>query len=256
MIAGDAVGSLYTNYHRTGELGGEGAPYKVEGIGGDKIPTTLWWDFIDDFRQVSDKDGMTAARRLAREEGILVGGSAGVNLHIALQVARELDDPNACVVTILCDTGERYLSKLFNDEWMQENQLLDSPKRTVGDLLGRRRAGAPALVQLAPAAPVRQALNLMGTWDVSQLPVIEDGRCVGSLGEAHLMTLALEQPALLDRPVREVMEPPFPSVEASLTVDALAQMLTSETPAALVRDGDELVGIVSRYDVLQLMIGR
>ncbi|MEP6591926.1 MAG: pyridoxal-phosphate dependent enzyme [Gemmatimonadota bacterium] len=256
VIGGDPVGSLYTNYHRTGELGGEGAPYKVEGIGGDKIPTTLWWDFIDDFRQVSDKDGMAAARRLAREEGILVGGSAGVNLHIALQVARELDDPNACVVTILCDTGERYLSKLFNDEWMQENQLLDSPKRTVGDLLGRRRAGAPALVQLAPAAQVRQALNLMGTWDVSQLPVIEDGRCVGSLGEAHLMTLALEQPALLDRPVREVMEPPFPSVEASLTVEALAQMLTRETPAALVHDGDELVGIVSRYDVLQLMIGR
>ncbi|MES2123476.1 MAG: pyridoxal-phosphate dependent enzyme [Gemmatimonadota bacterium] len=256
VIAGDPVGSLYTNYHRTGALGGDGAPYKVEGIGGDKAPTTVWWDLIDEFRQVSDKDGMITARRLAREEGMLVGGSAGVNVFLALQLARELDDPNACIVTILCDTGERYLSKLFNDEWMQENQLLDAPRRTVGDLLRRRSGGAPAIVQLAPAAQVRQALNLMSTWDVSQVPVIEDGRCIGSLDEAHLMTLALAEPAVLDRAVRDVMEPPFPTVDTTVTVDRLAQMLTRETPAALVTEAGALAGIVSRYDVLQLMIGR
>jgi cystathionine beta-synthase len=256
VIAGDPIGSLYTGYHRTRSLGTDGAPYKVEGIGGDKAPTATWWDVVDEFRQASDKDSMAMARRLAREEGLLVGGSAGLNVFLALQLARELDDPNACVVTILCDTGERYLSKLFNDEWMQENQLLDSPKRTVSDLLARRTGSAPALVQLAPAAPVRQALNLMSTWNVSQLPVIEDGHCIGSLAEAHLMTIALEQPALLDRPVREVMEAPFPTVAAGVTVDALAQMLTRETPAALVTEAGALVGIVSRYDVLQLMIGR
>ena len=256
VIAGDPVGSLYTNYHRTGTLGTDGAPYKVEGIGGDKAPTAVWWDLIDEFRQVSDKDAMATARRMAREEGILVGGSAGLNVFLAMQLARELDDPSACIVTILCDTGERYLSKLFNDEWMQENQLLDTPKRTVSDLLARRTGGAPPLVQLAPAAQVRQALNLMSTWDVSQLPVIENGVCIGSLAEAHLMTIALEQPALLDRPVREVMDAPFPTVATTLTVDHLAQMLTRETPAALVTEGGALVGIVSRYDVLQLMIGR
>ncbi len=256
VIAGDPVGSLYTNYHRTGTLGTDGAPYKVEGIGGDKAPTAVWWDLIDEFRQVSDRDAMATARRMAREEGILVGGSAGLNVFLAMQLARELDDPAACIVTILCDTGERYLSKLFNDEWMQENQLLDTPKRTVSDLLARRTGGAPPLVQLTPAAQVRQALNLMSTWDVSQLPVIENGICIGSLAEAHLMTIALEQPALLDRPVREVMDAPFPTVETTLTVDHLAQMLTRETPAALVSEGGALVGIVSRYDVLQLMIGR
>ena len=256
VIAGDPVGSLYTSYHRTGTLGTDGAPYKVEGIGGDKAPTAVWWDLIDEFRQVSDRDAMATARRMAREEGILVGGSAGLNVFLAMQLARELDDPAACIVTILCDTGERYLSKLFNDEWMQENQLLDTPKRTVSDLLARRTGGAPPLVQLAPAAQVRQALNLMSTWDVSQLPVIENGICIGSLAEAHLMTIALEQPALLDRPVREVMDAPFPTVETTLTVDHLAQMLTRETPAALVSEGGALVGIVSRYDVLQLMIGR
>ena len=256
VLAGDPVGSLYAGYHRTRTLGTKGAPYKVEGIGGDKAPTALWWDLIDEFRQVSDKDAMAMARRLAREEGILAGGSSGVNLCVALAVAREVDDPGACVVTILADTGERYLSKVFNDAWLQENQLLDTPRPTVATLLTRRPADAPALVQVAPAAQVRQALNLMSTFDVSQVPVIDEGRCLGSLVESTLMTMALEEPALLDRAVRDVMEAPFPIVETTLTVDRLAPMLTRESPAALVAERGKLVGIVSRYDVLQLMIGR
>ncbi|HEY4100513.1 MAG TPA: pyridoxal-phosphate dependent enzyme [Gemmatimonadales bacterium] len=256
IIAGDPAGSLYAGYFRTHELGGDGAPYKVEGMGGDKVPTTLWWDVIDEFRTVADKDSMAMARRLAREEGILAGGSTGLNLHVALAVARELNDPDACVVVILADTGERYLSKVFNDAWLQENQLLDAPRATVSDLLRRRSPDAPALVQVAPAAQVRQALNLMGTFGVSQLPVIEAGTCVGSLVENSLMTAALEDPSLLDRAVRDVMEAPFPLVEATLTLDRLAPMLTRETPAALVAEHGALLGIVSRYDVLQLMIGR
>ncbi len=256
IIAGDPVGSLYTGYHRTRVMSSDGAPYKVEGVGGDKAPTTVWWDLIDEFRQVSDKDAMTMARRLAREEGMLVGASAGLNVHLALEVARELDDPKACVVTVLCDTGERYLSKVFNDEWLQENQLLDTPRPTVRDLLARRAADAPALVQVAPAAAVRQALNLMNTWNVSQLPVLEGDACVGSLVESTLMQQALDRPAVLDRPVREVMEGPLPEVDGATTVDRLAALLTRETPAALVRDGGGLAGIVSRYDLLRVMIGR
>ena len=195
------------------------------------------------------------ARRLAREEGILVGGSAGLNVALALQVAREVDDPEACVVTILCDTGERYLSKLFNDEWMQENQLLDAPRLTVGELLHRSPRRAPALVSLAPAAQVRQALNLMRTWEVSQIPVLEDGRCVGTLVDGALMQQALAQPSLLDRPVREAMGDPLPTVEASLTTDRLASLLTRDSPAALVQEGGRLVGIVSRADLLDQLIG-
>ena len=256
VICGDPVGSLYGNYHRTGSIGGDGAPYKVEGVGGDKVPTTVWWDVIDEFRSVSDKDSMVMSRRLAREEGILAGGSTGLNLHVALDVARSVDSADACVVTVLSDTGERYLSKIFNDAWLQENQLLDTPRSTVADLLKRRQGDAPPLVQVAPAAQVRQALNLMSTFGVSQLPVIEDGKCVGSLVEGALMTTALEQPTMLDRAVRDVMEPPFPVVDGALTLDRLAPMLTRESPAALVADHGKLVGIVSRYDVLQLMIGR
>ncbi len=254
VIAGDPVGSLYTQFHRTRTLG-EGHPYKVEGIGGDKIPTTIWFEWIDDFRQVPDRTSLTMARRLAREEGILAGGSAGLNVWLALEVAREVDDPAAMVVTILADTGERYLSKVFNDEWMQENQMLEAPRVTVEQLLQRRPANAPPLVSVAPAAAVRQALNLMSTWGVSQIPVVEDGESVGGLIEGTLMTRALSQPALLDRPVREVMEAPFPEVDASTPTERIGSMLTRESPAALVRKDGRLIGIVSRYDVLQQMIG-
>jgi cystathionine beta-synthase len=256
VISGDPAGSLYAGFHRTHQLGHDGAPYKVEGIGGDKVPTTVWWDVIDEFRTVSDKDAMAITRRLAREEGILAGGSTGVNLFVALEIARAVNDPAACIVTILADTGERYLSKVFNDAWLQENQLLDAPRSTVADLLKRRPADAPSLVQLAPSSQVRQALNLMSTFGVSQIPVIENGKCVGSLVENALMTAALEEPTLLDRAVRDLMEPPFPIVEGAVTLDRLAPMLTRETPAALVAENGQLVGIVSRYDVLQLMIGR
>jgi len=257
IIAGDPIGSLVTEYARTGVMEqGSGAPYKVEGIGGDKVSSTIWFDTIDEWRQASDRVSMMMARRLAREEGILVGGSAGLNVAVALDLARELDDPDAYIVTILCDTGERYLSKTFNDDWMQENQLLDRPQATVEQLLLLRRpTSAPALVQVAPAAAVRQALNLMSSWEVSQIPVIENGEPVGGLVESALMTRALAQPALLDRPVREVMDPPFPVVEHTFPTDRLAPMLTRENPAALVRKDGTLIGIVSRYDVLQQLIG-
>ncbi len=254
VIAGDPLGSLYTQYHRTHAMG-EGHPYKVEGIGGDKIPTTVWFDWIDEFRQVSDKTSFLTARRLAREEGILLGGSSGLNVAIALDLARELADPDALIVTILCDTGERYLSKQFNDAWMQENQMLDTPRSTVQELLERRPADAPPVVSVAPAAAVRQALNLMATWSVSQIPVLDNGQSVGGLIEGTLMARALAQPALLERPVSEIMEPPFPEVDAGTAVDRVGAMLTRESPAALVRREGKLVGIVSRYDVLQQLIG-
>jgi cystathionine beta-synthase len=254
VIAGDPIGSLYTGYARNGRLG-DGHPYKVEGIGGDKAPSTVWWDVVDEWRQVSDRDSMQMARRIAREEGILVGGSSGTNVVIALQVARELDDPEACIVTLLADTGERYLSKLFNDEWMQENQLADLPQTTVADLLARRPPDAPPIVSVAPAAAVRQALNLMSSWGVSQLPVLEGDEQIGSVSDTALQTRALEQPGLLDRPVREVLEPAFPVVEAGASTARLGALLTRETPAALVRTDGRFIGIVTRYDLLQQMIG-
>ncbi|MGB5525777.1 MAG: cysteine synthase family protein [Gemmatimonadota bacterium] len=136
VIGGDPEGSVFTGYSETGEVG-EGAPYKVEGIGNDKLPGTLHFEWIDEFRTVDDHTSFAMARRITREEGLFVGGSTGLIVHIAAEVAREVDDPEACIVAILCDTGERYLSKVFNDEWLEENGLGDlvdrAPERGAGE---------------------------------------------------------------------------------------------------------------------------
>ena len=254
VIAGDPVGSIYTEYAKTHEKG-EGFPYKVEGIGGDKIPTSLHFDVIDEWMFVSDAEAFQTARRLTREDGLFTGGSTGVNVKAALDVARRVDDPQALVVTVLCDTGERYLSKLYDDNWMRENQLLDREKVTATALLAGRRNDVPPLVSVAPGASVRQALNLMGTYNVSQIPVVEAKECVGSLSEGPLMARALADAGLLDKPVSDVMQPPFPVIEPDAPLDRVTALLSRETPAALVRKDGTFVGIVTRHDVLRHVAG-
>ena len=253
VVAGDPVGSIYGEYARTHQKG-QGWPYKVEGIGGDKIPTSLDFDVVDEWMAVTDADSFRTARRLTREEGIFVGGSTGTNVWCALELARRLDEPSACVVTILCDTGERYLSKLYDDAWMRENQMMEGERVTAGELLHRHPEELPPLVAVAPSANLRQALNLLSTWGLSQLPVVDNGESVGSVSES-LMGRVLEDAKVLDRPVSEVMAAPFPVVDAQVPLHRLVSLLSKETPAALVRDDGHLVGIVNRYDVLREVAG-
>ena len=219
------------------------------------LPTSLHWDVIDEWITVSDKDAMLMVRRLAKEEGLFAGGSTGVNVVAALDVARRVNDPQALVVTVLADTGERYLSKVFNDEWLRENQILEAERVSVGELLEARNSGAPPLISVAPTATVRQALNLMSTYNVSQLPVLDVGDGVGAVSEQGLMARALEHPATLDQPVQDVMDAPFPVVDADLPVERLTTLLSRETPAALVRLEGKIAGIVTRYDVLHQLAG-
>jgi cystathionine beta-synthase len=254
VVAGDPAGSIYAEYARSHRKT-EGRPYKVEGIGGDKIPGALHFDVIDQWVTVTDREAMVLARRLAREEGLLVGGSTGVNVAAALEVARQVDDPTACIVTLLCDTGERYLSKVFSDEWLRENQLLDTARLTVERILAAKENGAPLVVQVAPSATVRQALNLMSTYNVSQLPVIDGTEGVGAVSEQALMGRALEDSGVLDRPVADVMDPPFPVVDDDYPADRLGALLSRATPAALVRRGGRIAGIVTRYDLLHQLAG-
>ncbi len=259
IIAGDPVGSILADLWRSGgKSSGEGVPYKVEGIGQDKLPGALDLAVIDDYRSVSDRDAFATARRLTREEGLFVGGSTGLIVHVALQVAREVNDPDALIVAFLCDTGERYLSKLYNDEWMRENQLLDSDRISIGVVLeGKHRAPAE-VVSIAPGTSVRQALRLMHLHDVSQLPVMDGGNCVGSVSDGSLSQQSLEDTALLDAPVSELMDAPFPVVERSQPLDAVAKLLSKANPAVLVRDksGNGVGGIVTRSDVLELLMAR
>ena len=257
IVGADPVGSILAEMWRSnGASKPTGAPYKVEGIGQDKIPGTLDLSLIDEYQTVSDRDAFAMARRLTREEGLFVGGSAGLIAHAALSVARRINDPDACVVTVLCDTGERYLSKVFNDEWMQENQLLDTEKMTLGQLLAAKGSSIPALVSTAPGASVRQALGLMSLHNVSQLPVMDGPSCVGSVSESVLSVRGLEDSKVLERSVSDVMDAPFPVVDAAMSVDAAAKMLGRNNPAVLVRDHGTVQGILTRSDLLQFLMAR
>jgi cystathionine beta-synthase len=257
IVGADPVGSILAETWRSGgKSKPEGTPYKVEGIGQDKIPGTLDLALIDEFQSVSDRDAFAMARRLTREEGLFVGGSTGLIAHVALSVARRINDPDACVVTVLCDTGERYLSKLYNDEWMRENQMLDAAKVTLGQLLSAKGGAIPALVSTAPGASVRQALGLMSLHDVSQLPVMDGANCVGSVSESVLSVRGLEDTKVLERTVSDVMDPPFPVVDTAMPADAAVKMLGRNNPAVLVRDHGTVQGILTRSDLLQFLMAR
>src|SRR5690606_15146652 len=253
VIAGDPEGSMLAPYFRTRQKG-ETHPYKVEGIGNDKLPSTLWLDVIDEYHTLTDREAFHMARRLTREEGLFVGGSSGLIVELAARVARQVDDPNAFIVAILPDTGERYLSKLYNDEWMRENRLLEPERLTAGDMIERKDGGAPPLVAVAPDTPAREALALITTHDVSQLPVLRDDACVGSVSEGTLMSRIIEDPSVLDRPVESLMEAAFPVVEANVELTRLARLLTRQNPAVLVRRGGRIAGILTRYDVVRYLM--
>lgn len=257
IIGGDPQGSILAEHWRSQEARhSDGAPYKVEGIGQDKVPGTLDMSVLDEWQTVSDRDAFAMARRLTREEGLFVGGSSGLIAHVALNVARRVNDPNALVVTFLCDTGERYLSKLYNDEWMRENQLLDSEKAAIGHLLEAKSGGTPTLVSIAAGATVRQALGLMSQHDVSQLPVLDGANCIGSVSESVLASRGLEDSKVLDRTVGDVMDAPFPVVDDGLPVDQVVKLVTKSNPAVLVRQNGLFAGILTRSDLLHFLMAR
>ena len=257
VIAGDPVGSILAEMWRTqGQSKPEGVPYKVEGIGQDKVPGTLDMGVVDDFMTVTDKESFAMARRLTREEGLFVGGSSGLIVHVALHVARRVDDPDGCVVAILPDTGERYLSKLYSDEWMRENQLLDADRTTLASVLRAKPSAGQPVVSVAPGTTVRQALRLMSLHDVSQLPIMDGNNCVGSVSDWSLSAKSLDNTKLLDLTVSEVMDPPFPIVDGEQPVDAIAKLLSKSNPAVLVRSNGSVQGIVTRSDMLTYLMSR
>ncbi len=248
----DPVGSVISEFHATGAVGAS-EPYKVEGLGNDKIPGALDLEYVDDYVTVTDGAAFRMARRLATEEGLFLGGSSGLIVHAALELARRIDDPEACVVAVLCDWGERYLTKQYDDEWMRNNGFLEPSRSTVSEMLASKLERLPGLHATTPSASVRTAISTMSSHNVSQLPVVVEGECVGSVSERELMTAVLADQAVLDAPVESEMEEPFPVLDERTDSQEAKRLLTRGAQAVLVRSDGELDGILTRYDLVRLL---
>jgi cystathionine beta-synthase len=253
VVGADPVGSILKHYKETGEMS-EAHTYKIEGVGEDFIPTATDFSIIDRVISCSDHDGLNLTRTLAREEAIFVGGSAGMAAWVALEVAKGCG-PNDLVVVLLPDTGERYLTKVHNDEWMRDNHLLDPAAVRVGNVTSGKTPRLRTLIRMEAGEPLKKALSLIQQHEVSQLPVFRGREVVGTLLEGDVLRMALSEPASLERSVDPIMGPPLPVVGADEPADVVTKLLASRHSAVLVgRDGD-ISGILTRFDMLQFIAG-
>lgn len=250
VIGADPYGSIFKTYKDSGHVP-EATPYLVEGIGQSLPVGNADVKIIDEIINITDRESFELARQLGRVEGIFCGGSTGTNFAAALKVAKDLDE-NGLVVFIVCDTGEHYLTKFHSDEWMKEKLLLEPQKITAALIAETKNGGAPdELVFVGPNATVSDALSLMNENGVTQIPVLEENRSVGSLRESHVLAKLLENRDLLNSKVSEVMDESFPVVEVDAGYNELKSQL-QKSPAVLIEDFKRITGIITRSDVLDL----
>jgi cystathionine beta-synthase len=241
-------------------------PYLVEGIGKDTWPVTLDTSVVDEWVRVSDRDSFLAARRLAREEGLLVGGSSGSTAWAALEVSRRYG-PDARILMTLPDGGRAYLSKFFDDNWMIQYGFMEraAPAPTVDEVLRHRQAGeheVPDLVTIESHAKVGTAIDLMQRYGISQLPVVRDepvdslADVVGSLQERELLDRVFRNADALNEEVAVAMQPPLPAVDADASVDQVYEGLSGGSGAVVVVTGGRPAGILTRSDLLEFLAAR
>jgi cystathionine beta-synthase len=256
IVGVDPEGSILAKaFHRERWSWADSHPYKVEGIGEDFVPKNLLLEYIDDVVTVSDRDSFLMGRRLTREEGLFCGGSSGTAVDGALRYARENQlGEEDLVVVLLPDAGEIYLSKMYSDEWMKQNQFLGR-RVQVGEVLERKTRKLPELLFVEVTDTVRQAVAKMNQHGVSQLPVFEKTNLVGSLSESALFQKTMESPDVMELTVGALIEPPLPTVGPDEEVDEVVKLLKA-SPAVLVRDGNKYRGIVTRFDVVEHLGGR
>jgi cystathionine beta-synthase len=248
----DTYGSVFKKYKETGIFDkNEIYPYITEGIGEDFLPKNVDFDVIDHFEKVTDKDAALMTRRIAREEGIFAGNSAGSAMAGVLQL-KDHFAPEDVVVVIFHDHGSRYLGKMFNDDWMREKGFFDKSGLTARDLVASGVSGE--LLAIEGTAPVEHAVKLMGEHDFSQISITRDKRVVGSLNEAHLYDQLVRSSEVKRQPVETIMQPAFPFVDISTPVELLSTMITPANPAVLVRDfKTDKTYIITRSDVIRVL---
>jgi cystathionine beta-synthase len=248
----DTYGSVFKKFKETGVFDkNEIYPYITEGIGEDFLPKNVDFSVIDHFEKVTDRDAAIMTSRIAREEGIFAGNSAGSAMAGLVQLADRFK-AGETVVVIFHDHGTRYLGKMYNPDWMREKGFLDKKGLTAKDLVADRKKAR--LTTLECTEPVSRAANLMTEHAYSQLPVTAGGRLVGSVSESHLFDQIVRSPEFLRGPVEAIMEPAIPFADISTGVEALAGMLTDQSPAVLVRDfkSDETY-IITRWDIIKAL---
>ncbi|MCX6140254.1 MAG: cysteine synthase [Candidatus Kapabacteria bacterium] len=252
VIAADPIGSSIKTFKDTGRLV-EALPYLIEGVGQERIPGNLDLNLIDDIINISDKEAFMTARAMARQEGIFCGGSSGMNVAAALRIAKLLPK-EAVVVAIVCDTGERYLTKHHSDEWLTEKDLLERDRLMLRDIVSvkRTRGVLPQLVSLSSTATVQEALSLMSSYEVSDVPVIDGDTLVGTVRENKLMSAVIEDRSALDRKIENEMDTPAPIVDAHEDVQTGINMLRN-TPMIVISEFGRLSGVITRHDVLEYL---
>ncbi|MBV9545573.1 MAG: cystathionine beta-synthase [Chloroflexi bacterium] len=255
IVGADPTGSIYS-------AGDKFTPkiYKVEGIGEDFMPSTIDLDLVDRIEVVDDKESFLMARRVTREEGILIGGSGGSAVVAALRVACEIDDPEALVVVLLPDTGRNYLSKIFDEEWMRSNGFLEQfPTHSVGEVVLQRHL--PPFIGVQARDTVRAAIDTMQRYGISQLPVVEGKteagepvpRMVGSIEERTLLDRIYRDPTLVDSAVGAAMDPPFQTIPRSADVDEAFDMLLGGATALVITEREQPVGMITKLDLLEFV---
>ncbi len=249
----DTYGSVFKKYKETGIFDkNEIYPYITEGIGEDFLPQNVNFEVIDLFEKVTDKDAALMTREIARREGIFAGNSAGSAIAGLLQLKDKLK-PEDVVVVIFHDHGSRYMAKMYNEDWLRERGFLVDEKLTAKSILAKRNE--PEVLSVDGKKTVLEAINMMKTLNISQLPVTQQGMLIGKVTESDILTALLENPSLKSSAVEDIMSKSFPFVDVNTSVDKISSMIHKDNAAVLVEYEPGKIGIITQYDIIEAISG-